>query len=312
MSSAKLNASLKAIWVIVLVVAVGMTAFGSGFIAGQKSGKQAATTVIDDYGRTIKIGETPKRVVSTAPTPTEILFAVGAGGLVVGVDDYSDYPAATKNITKVGSFELNVEVILGLKPDLIISSDLVPLAQLQQLEDRGVPYVILAARTIQDVFNDIKLVGLITNRIDAANDLVSSLQERVDTVSAKTADVNLSRPSVYLEFYPLWTYGPGSFGDDLITLAGGVNIASNLSQEYVPVTDEFVIAQDPQVIIYTVGTNFNGTTPETITERPGWSSITAVSGNAIYSIDDNIVSRYGPRIVDGLEAIAHMLHPELF
>ncbi len=311
MSTARYKTGMTTVWVIILVVAVSATAFGSGYIAGQISAKPA-TTVIDDYGRTIKIGETPKRIVSTAPTPTEILFAVGAGDLVVGVDDYSDYPAATQSITKVGSFELNVEVILGLKPDLIISSDLVPLAQLQQLEDRGVPYVILAARTMQDVFKDIKLVGLITGQMDNANDLVSSLQKRVDAVSEKTADVNLTRPRVYLEFYPLWTYGPGSFGDDLITIAGGNNIAANTSAEYVPVTDEFVIAQNPQIIIYTIGTNYNGTTYETIADRPGWSAITAVSGHAVYSIDDNLVSRYGPRIVDGLEDLAHILHPELF
>ena len=312
MNSANLKKSAITVWAIIVVVAITATAFGSGYLVGHMNATPASTTVIDDYGRTIKIGEVPKRIISAAPTPTEILFAVGAGDTVVGVDDYSDYPAETKNITKVGSFELNVEVILSLKPDLIISSDLVPLSQLQMLEDRGVPYIILAARSIQDVFKDIKLVGLITGHLEDASQVVAGLQDRIDAVSAKTSDANLTRPRVYLEFYPMWTYGPGSFGDDLISLAGGTNIAANTSAEYVPITDEFVIAQNPEIIVYTVGSNYNETTAVTIAARPGWSGVSAVEHGEIYTIDDNIVSRYGPRIVDGLEQLASILHPELF
>jgi iron complex transport system substrate-binding protein len=186
------------------------------------------------------------------------------------------------------------------------------LAQLAQLEEKGIPYIILAARTLEEVFKDIKLVGLMTGHIDDASALVSGLEARVAAVTAKTSDVNLTKPRVFVEFYPMWTYGPGSFGDDMIKLAGGTNIAANTSSEYVPVTDEFVIAQDPQVIVYTVGSNYNGTTPTTISSRPGWSGVSAVASGKMYSVDDNLVSRYGPRIVDGLEALAKILHPELF
>jgi len=110
----------------------------------------------------------------------------------------------------------------------------------------------------------------------------------------------------------MWTYGPDSFGDDLIRLAGGTNIAANTSAEYVPVTDEFVWAQDPEIIVYTVGSNYNGTTPETVAARPGWWEISAVTSSKIYSIDDNLISRYGPRIVDALEVLSAIVHPELF
>ena len=302
-----------AVWVVLALVAVSAIAFTSGYYLGKINAEQSVgVTVIDDYGRTIELKGTPARIVSTAPTPTEILFAVGAGDIVVGVDDYSDYPAEVANLTKVGTVELNVEVILSLKPDLIISSDLVPLAQLNQLEQRGIPYVILAARTIDDVFRDIKMVGFITGHIEEANDLVAELQSRVDAVENKTLADGVSKPKVYLEFYPMWTYGPGSFGNDLIQLAGGTNIAGNTNDEYVPVTDEFVIAQNPDMIVYTVGLNYDGTTPETIAARPGWSGISAVAGSKMYPIDDNLVSRYGPRIVDALEQLAEIIHPELF
>jgi len=312
MSSNGRRRSGLTIWVIVSIVILTSAAFASGMLVGQITAKKAGAVVIDDYGRTIKLGETPKRIVSLAPTPTEMLFAVGAGDLVVGVDDYSDFPAAVKDIPKVGNIELNVEMILSLKPDLMVASDLVPAAQLAQLEDQGIPYIILAARTLDDVFKDIKLVGLVTGHIDDATKLVTGLEERVAAVTAKTSDANLTKPRVFLEFYPMWTYGPGSFGNDMIGLAGGVNIAANTSNEYVPVTDEFVIAENPQVIVYTVGSNYNGTTPTTISSRPGWDGISAVVNGKMYSIDDNLVSRYGPRIVDGLEALAHILHPELF
>jgi iron complex transport system substrate-binding protein len=301
------------LWIVLAVVFVSAVAFSSGYYLGKLAGEgSAGVAVIDDYGRTIEIRGIPTRIVTVAPTPTELVFAVGAGSLVVGVDDYSDYPAEVNDLTKVGNIELNIEVILALKPDLIISGDLVPLAQLQQLEDQGIPYIILAARSIDDVYNDIRLVGFITGHVSEASALVDQLEQRVSAVTAKTLADNATKPRTYVEFYPSWTYGPGSFGDDLIRLAGGNNIASKTSSEYVPVTDEFVIAQDPEIIVYTVGTNYNGTTPETIAARPGWSELSAVTTDKVFSIDDNLISRYGPRIVDGLEALAAILHPEMF
>lgn len=300
------------VWLSVAVVVSSVMAFAGGYMVGaMASSNDAGVLLVDDYGRTIKLSATPERIVSVAPTPTEILFAVGAGDLVVGVDDYSDYPAETANLTKVGSYTLNTEVIVGLQPDLIISSDLVPLSQLELLEDQGIPFVILATRTLDDVMKDIRLVGILTGHVDDAVALAEDLEERVDAITAKTLAEGVVMPRVYVEYYPYWTYGPGSFGDDLIALAGGINIASNTSSEYPMVTSEFVIAQDPEVIVYTFG-YMTSTTADEIASRPGWDTITAVSTDRIYSIDDNLVSRYGPRIVDGLEQLAETLHPELF
>lgn len=300
-------------WIVIAVVVVSGMAFASGYYIGKIQGESSAgIAVIDDYGRTIQIRGVPDRIVTVAPTPTEIVFAVGAGDLVVGVDDYSDYPSETASLPKVGNIELNTEMILALRPDLIISSDLVPIAQLQQIDAQGIPYIILAARSIEDVFKDIRLVGFITGHVSEANAVVEQLEGRVAAVTAKTLAENVTKPRVYVEYYPMWTYGPGSFGDDLIRLAGGANVASNTSAEYVVVTDEFVIAQDPEIIVYTIGSNFNGTTAETISERTGWSGISAVVSGNIHPIDDNLISRYGPRIVDALEQLAELVHPELF
>jgi iron complex transport system substrate-binding protein len=314
------------IWIVLAIVATSVIAFAGGYMAGTMtssdndgdaddndgdSTNDAGILLVDDYGRIVELESVPERIVSTAPTPTEILFAVGAGDLVVGVDDYSDYPAEVANITKVGSFTLNTEVIIGLQPDLVISSDLVPLAQLDLVEDQGIPYFILATRTLDDVLRDIRLVGILTDHVSDATNLTNSLEARIEAVTEKTLADGLVKPRVYLEYYPYWTYGPGSFGNDLIALAGGINIAENTTSEYPMVTSEFVIAQDPEIIIYTIG-YMTTTTAEEISSRPGWDEITAVVEGEIYSMDDNLTSRYGPRIVDGLELLASTLHPDLF
>ena len=298
--------------IVMAVVVSSVIAFTGGYMVGAVlTGADEGILLVDDYGRTIKLGKIPERIVSTAPTPTEMLFAVGAGDLIVGVDDYSDYPAEVANITKVGSYTLNTEVIISLQPDLIVSSDLVPISQLELLEDRGIPFVVLATRTLDDVLKDIRMVGILTGHVEEANELADSLDARIDAVTEKTLAAEVVKPRVYLEYYPYWTYGPGSFGNDLIALAGGSNIAENTTSEYPMLTSEFIVAQDPEIIIYTVG-YMTTTTVEEIETRPGWDEITAVKSGDIYSMDDNIVSRYGPRIVDGLEEIAGLLHPELF
>jgi len=291
-------------------VASSVIGFSAGYVLGGAQ-KKTILSIVDDYGRTVELHGIPQRIVSVAPSPTEIMFAVGAGSQVVGVDNYSDYPAEARSLPQIGSYTLNVEVIMSLKPDLIVSSDLVPRAQLDQLAAQGIPYFIFATRTMEDVFKDLRLAGSLTGHSLEAEALIAGLQARVNAVTNKTLADGVEKVRTYVEYYPLWTYGPGSFGNDLIRLAGGSNIAANASNEYPELTPEFIIAQNPQVVIYTVGP-MTTTTSSDFAARSGWSNIYAVSHNKIYSIDDNLVSRYGPRVVDGLEQLAEIIHPELF
>ena len=295
---------------VIAIVASSVVGFSAGYVLGGAQ-KKVTLNIVDDYGRTVELHGIPQRIVSVAPSPTEILFAVGAGAHVVGVDNYSDYPAEAKSLPQIGSYTLNIEVIMSLKPDLIVSSDLVPRAQLDQLEAQGIPYFIFATRTMEDVIKDLRLAGSLTGHSLEAESLVTGLQARINAVTDKTLDAEVEKVRTYVEYYPLWTYGPGSFGNDMIRLAGGANIASNASNEYPLLTTEFIIAQDPQVIIYTVGP-MTTTIASDFAARSGWSITYAVSHDKIYSIDDNLVSRYGPRVVDGLEQLAEIIHPELF
>ncbi len=316
--------------IVIAVVISAVASFSGGYYLGTMNDEEVAEesddsisielddegavvsmTITDDYNRTITLSGIPQRIVSIAPTTTEILFAVGAGDQVVGVDDYSDYPAEALTKTSVGSFQLSIETILSLEPDLIVCGDLVPVDDLEPLEAQGIPYFVFATRTIDAVLKDIALAGILTGHVQESEILLDDLRARVDAITEKTLDSSVETPKVYVEYYPLWTYGPGSFGDDLIRLAGGINIAANTSSEYPEVTSEFVISSDPDVIVFTLGV-MTTTTADEISERPGWDQITAVADGAIYSIDDNIVSRYGPRIVDGLEQLAELIHPELF
>lgn len=315
MSTTGMSRTTKTVWTVLVVALTAIAAFTGGYFVGAfiaDTGK--GFTVIDDYGRAVTLEAVPERIVSIAPSPTEILFAVGAGPQIVGVDNYSDYPQDALSLPKVGDYTLNVEAIISLQPDLIVGGDFVPLAQLELLESQGVPYVLFADRTLEDVLKTIRLAGVITGHVAEADEVANALSERIDAVKAKTLDPAVVKPRVYIEyddFMGLWTYGPGSFGDDLITAAGGVNIAHNTSQEYVVVDSEFVIAQNPEIIVYTTGP-WSTLTEDTYLNRPGWDVIDAVIDGDIYGIDANLLSRYGPRIVDCLEQMAEIIHPELF
>jgi len=305
-------------WMAVFVVAaLVIMAFFAGYYTGFKqnsvpnTGGTEKITVIDDYGRTVNVPKYPQRIISLAASSTEVIYSIGLGDRVVGVDDFSDYPEDAKNKTKVGSFDLNYEVIAGLKPDIIVGADIISKQTVSTLEKRGYVVIILAPKSLNGILQNIRLMGLVTGKEKEANDLAGWLDSRISNVTAKTSGANVSRLRTYLEYYPYYTYGQGSIGNDLILMAGGFNIASNTTVQYPQVTKEFVIGSNPGIIIFTQGA-FTDTTVEKIKQRPGWSVIDAVKSDKIYSIDDNSISRPGPRMVNALEDLAKLIHPELF
>ena len=174
--------------------------------------------------------------------------------------------------------------------------------------------IVLAPMSLEGVFSDIRLVGEIFGDTEKANALLSSLKNRMSDVTNRTQAWGVNKTKVYLEldsYGGYWTFGPGSFGGELLVLAGGANIAGSVSEKYPALTSEFVVASDPSVIVYAVNP-WVSTTADTIKDRAGWAGIDAVKYDKIFSIDDNLVSRPGPRLIDGLEALAEILHPELF
>lgn len=270
----------------------------------------------DGYGREVSIPEPAKRVVSIAPSSTEILFAVGAAAQVVGRDELSDYPPEAMEVTSIGTTygELNVEAIVALEPDLVLAAIINSPEHVQALEDLGlIVFVLPNPMGMDELFEVLEMTGRLTGHETEAEDLVDELEVRVETVLE-----TLAGAEPVPVFYEIdgtdpnapWTTGPGTFQDVLIGLAGGENIASDV-EFWGQLSLEEIVARDPRVIVFSEGPYFS-TTPESFVERPGWGEITAVINDDVYGIDTNWIDRPGPRYVDALEALARVLHPELF
>jgi len=272
-------------------------------------------TVVDDAQRTVEISGVPERIISLAPSNTEILFALGLGDKAVGVTDFCDYPEEAQEIEKVGGVEPNLEKIVDLEPDLVLYiGGTAQLEKTQTMEDLGLTVLVLAPSDIEGIFADIELVGKATGAEDEAEELVAQLRRRMKEVTTKVA-ISSYRPLIFYELDATdptrpYTAGPGSFIDALIDMAGGFNLGATGGMQWAQFSTEEIIAQDPKIII--LGDANYGVTLESVEERPGWGVITAVKEGAIYPIDDTLVSRPGPRIVDGLEELARIIHPELF
>ncbi len=273
-------------------------------------------TFTDGLGREVKFNGPAQRVVSLAPSLTEILFAVGADSQVVGRDDFSDYPTEALNVASIGSTfgDLNTEAILALEPDLVLAAEINTPEQVKSLEDLGITvYYLKNPVTFAEMYEQVRLVGQFTGHEDEAEALAESLSTRVEAVEAAVADVT-EKPTIFYEIDGTdpskpWTTGPGTFMDTMITMAGGVNIGGVLSDSYAQISVEEIVLQDPDVIV--LGDTAFGVTIESIAERAGWADLTAVQENQIFAFDDNLASRPGPRLVDGLEELLKILHPEL-
>lgn len=275
-----------------------------------------AIILTDGLGREIFLKTPAQRVVSLAPSLTEILFAIGAGSQVVGRDENSDYPEEALKVESIGSTYqiLNTESILALDPDLVVAAGINSPEQIKALEDLGVTVYFFENPTdFAGMYEHLHIMGKLTGHEGEATDMVESLQKRVEAVQQKVAALT-ERPTVFYEIdgsdpSKPWTSGPGTFMDAMITQAGGINIGGVLSDPFAQISLEEIVKQDPNFII--LGDAKWGVTIESIGEREGWGELTAVKESKIFSFDDNLSSRPGPRLVDGLEALLAILHPEL-
>lgn len=273
----------------------------------------------DGLGRTVTLSQAAQKIVSLAPSNTEILFALGAGAQVVGRDEFSDYPEAAKSLPSVGGSmgNYNLEQIAALKPDLVLAAEINTPEQVKALSDLGLTvYYLPNPKTLEDLYTNLETVAKLTGHQSDAATLTASLKARVTAVDEKIAPIS-ARPTVFYEIDASdpakpYTAGPGTFVDLLIMRAGGTNfsIAAGIKDAYPQVSLEQVVAANPNMIL--LGDALYGATPESVAQRPGWDTLDAVKNKQIFAFDDNLVSRPGPRLVDGLEALAKLLHPGLF
>jgi len=257
-------------------------------------------TVRDDLGRTVTVKTEPHRIVALLPSHTETLFALGVGDRVVGVDDFSDFPAEATHLPKLGAlYEPRVEQILALAPDLVIASEGGPAPE--RLAEQGLVVWAGSARQLDEVYRVIEVVGRLVGKRDAAVALAARVRADIERVEA---DVRSGRRvRVYYELDPTpYTVAPGSFLGALLARVGGDNVIPKGTEDFPRIGPEVVIAGDPEVMI--------GLTAEDAARRPGWSHITAVRRGAVYKLtpaEENLVSRPGPRLGEGLAVLARYL-----
>lgn len=288
----------------------------------QQISEYQTVTLVDYLGNVVTLTSPPERIVSLAPSNTEMIFAVGAGNALVGVTDFCNYPndfaswIEAGNMTSIGNYYgPSVEPIIALEPDLVLAST-GSLDAAENLKSLGYNVLVLEAKTIDGVLQDILLVGRATGKHVEAGVVVSEIRERIDSVAIQASTASTT-PKVYHEVWnePIMSAGPGTFIDEMITLAGGENIFSDSTTSWPTASSEVIIEKNPDVMffpdMYMGQANFYETI-ETVTERPGWDTISAVQNNAIYEINADIISRSGPRLVDALELLAKMVHPEIF
>lgn len=273
-------------------------------------------TLTDGFGREVSISAPVQRIVSIAPSNTEILFAIDAGSKIVGRDDISDYPPEAIEIASIGSTygELNTEAIVALEPDLVLAAMINSPEHVQAIEELNIRVFVLPnPQDFDDLYEILETAGQITGQQAAAEALADDLKARVDAVAEKMGGADPIR--VYYEVDGMdptapWTAGAGTFQDVLIRLAGGENIAADI-EFYGQINLEELVTRDPAVMIFSEGP-WVPTTPESVAERAGWTDVTAIADGAVYGIDANWLDRPGPRLVDALETMAKLIHPERF
>lgn len=269
-------------------------------------------TLSDDQSTDVVLPKQPQRIVSLTPAATEILFAIGAGDRTVGkVEDISKYPPASDDLPIVATYQgVDIEKIVALGADLVIAdaNGLTPQTAIDQLRRANVPVLAVYAGDIEASLDDIELIGDATGDGPAARDLTASMRAGFDQVAAATQ--GLPEPRTFYEIDATKEiYGPekDSFLESMIGLAGGKPITAASGAPDIPLED--LVAADPEVIV--LGDGAYGTTAEIVAKRPGWGTMTAVKTGAIRPADDVIITRPGPRLAEGLMALAIAIHPEL-
>ena len=255
----------------------------------------------------------PARIVSLVASNTEFLYALGVGERVVGVDDYSDFPPDVARLPRVGrDLDIDVDRVAALEPDLVLASLSVPGMDrnLERLAGRGLPFVVVRSRGLLGVLDDASAIAEMVGAAPAGKQLVADLRERVRRVERRTRDID-RRPSVYWEWWPrpyIAAGGP-SWMTDLCLLAGGENVFADLEGESAAVTTEQVRARAPDDVVTCWCGAKKLPDVSLVTRRPGWEHVPAVRRSRVHAVLEPLYGRPGPRLVDGLEELADLLHP---
>ena len=274
---------------------------------------EPAVTLTDMTGREITLDEPATRIVALTPSDCEILYALGAGDLLVGRGEYCDYPAEVLDVPSVQSgYETNIEQIIALEPQVLIMSTMAQTEeQVQQLENAGIRAVVSDAQDIDGVYTAINMIGTLTGKQDEAASVVESMQKTFDEIKANAGD---GSKTVYFEVSPLeyglWTAGANTFMDEIAAMMGLKNCFSDV-EGWAEISEEQVLARNPDYIVTISMYYGEGPTPvEEIASRAGWENVTAVKDGKILNLQNNELSRPAPRLAEGAKALYDFVYGE--
>ncbi|SHF29974.1 iron complex transport system substrate-binding protein [Seinonella peptonophila] len=259
----------------------------------------------DQAGQIVTIKQEPKRIVSLIPSATEIAFALKLDDKVKAVTSNDDYPSQVKKLPKVGDMKINPEKVLEQAPDLVLASSLIGKDVLDQLKKRGLTVLVVDANNIRQVYQSIDLIGDATNHTRQADQLIASMEKRKLTLFRQLAAIpTAKRVKVWLEMGPeLFSVGGDTLQNELIQVAGGNNVAAK-EKGWPQISAEKVISWNPDVIVSSYGGE------DKIIQRSGWNTVHAIQTKHVFVIDPNLISRPGPRIIDGMEKLAQLFYPD--
>jgi iron complex transport system substrate-binding protein len=291
-----------------------IAAFILSTIAAVLSPQEAV--VYDDFNTPFALTAAPQRIISLAPNVTEILFALGLGDRVVGVTRYCDYPAEALEKDKIGGMvDPNLEKIQSLRPDLIVAFRGNPLGVLNKLRNLHFPvFVLNLGRSLDGLFETIEKTGRVTRTEDSARAIIADLKKKHEAIRLALGNI-LKKPKVFLSVYGqgLWTCGEEGYLNDLLVQAGGVNIAGKIRRRWLQLNREQLIHENPDVIIIMAKDKERFSQAGGLFRAdPRLKDVRAVKDNNIHWLDENVAGRFGPRLIDALDTVARILHPEIF
>ncbi len=271
----------------------------------------APRTFVDDVGRKLYLSKVPKRIISLAPSITEILFAIGLNEEIVGVTEFCDYPPLALEKPKVGYSQPNLETLIALQPDLIVApKSFLRVDLLNRLEQLKIPTFLLEPQTVEDILTHIQVLGRMVGRVPESLKESERIRKRIAALTERLA----GRPRPTLLFVlntdPLITVGPGSYIHQLIELAGGRNAAEDAQAPYPRINIEEVLRQNPEYLLFPTG-RFEGIPQAEQDQWRRWTSLAAVKQNRLVQVPSDLLNRPGPRVIEGLEALVNILHPDV-
>lgn len=299
---------------LIAMLVVTMVVFSSGISLARET-----EAITDDLGNEVELEEDPARIVSLAPSITEMLYELGLGDRVVGVTSFCDYPSQMLEEVEAGEVETigsivdpNIEKIVEVDPDLVVAANINPREDVERLQELGLKVAGFAPIDLDSTFSVMERTGKLTGFQQEANEVIDSMQSRLEQIEALVAEQE-ERPAVFYEIWndPLQTAGSGTFIDDIIRTAGGHNLGAEAGEGWPQFSLETLIMEDPEVYVSTPHSAEADVSVESIKERDHFDALTAVQEGRVHLVDQDKLSRPGPRVIDGLIEITEAIYPQL-